>query len=445
MELKIEYVTLDSLRPYEKNARSHGKDDLKAIIASIQDFGFNDPIGVWHDIIVEGHGRWLAAKELKMEQVPVIRLDELSDEQRKAYALAHNKTAELSGWDFDVLAAELKDISEFDMSQFGFDMAAVGEEDAEVEDDNFVEELPKQAITRLGDVFKLGGHYLICGDSTDPETIKKLMQGQQVDLLLTDPPYNVALGMNGGHQLRPSEAKQLHRRTDGKIIQNDRWENDEEFIEFLIKAYKAALEVLKPGGAFYIWFAPTQAFNFLKACRESSMQIRQVLVWNKNTFTLGRQDYQWKHEPCLYGWKDGAAHYFVDDRTQSTVFEDKGHDIDHMKKEEMRVLLKELFEDKISTTVIEEDKPSRSEEHPTMKPLKLLAKQIKNSTKPGENVLDIFGGSGSTLMACEQLGRHCFTAELDPRYCDSIIKRWEDFTGQQAVKINDEIEMEKQN
>lgn len=257
MELKIEYVTLDSLRPYEKNARSHGKDDLKAIIASIQDFGFNDPIGVWHDIIVEGHGRWLAAKELKMEQVPVIRLDELSDEQRKAYALAHNKTAELSGWDFDVLAAELKDISEFDMSQFGFDMAAVGEEDAEVEDDNFVEELPKQAITRLGDIFKLGGHYLICGDSTDPETIKKLMQRQQVDLLLTDPPYNVALGMNGGHQLRPSEAKQLHRRTDGKIIQNDRWENDEEFIEFLIKAYKAALEVLKPGGAFYIWFAAT--------------------------------------------------------------------------------------------------------------------------------------------------------------------------------------------
>lgn len=157
MELKIEYVTLDSLRPYEKNARSHGKDDLKAIIASIQDFGFNDPIGVWHDIIVEGHGRWLAAKELKMEQVPVIRLDELSDEQRKAYALAHNKTAELSGWDFDVLAAELKDISEFDMSQFGFDMAAVGEEDAEVEDDNFVEELPKQATTRLGDIFKLGG------------------------------------------------------------------------------------------------------------------------------------------------------------------------------------------------------------------------------------------------------------------------------------------------
>lgn len=157
MELKIEYVTLDSLRPYEKNARSHGKEDLKAIIASIQDFGFNDPIGVWNNIIVEGHGRWLAAKELKMETVPILRLDELTDEQRKAYALAHNKTAELSGWDFDVLAAELKDISEFDMSAFGFDMAAVGEEEVEIKEDNFQEELPKQAKTQLGDIFRLGG------------------------------------------------------------------------------------------------------------------------------------------------------------------------------------------------------------------------------------------------------------------------------------------------
>lgn len=160
MQLKIEYVSVDNLRPYEKNARSHGKDDLKAIINSIQEFGFNDPIGVWHDIIVEGHGRWLAAKELKMETVPILRLDELTDEQRKAYALAHNKTAELSGWDFDVLAAELKNLSDFDMSQFGFDMAAVGEEEGEIKDDDFIEELPKSATTRLGDIFKMGGALL---------------------------------------------------------------------------------------------------------------------------------------------------------------------------------------------------------------------------------------------------------------------------------------------
>ncbi len=429
MELKIEYVSLESLRPYEKNARSHGKEDLKAIINSIQEFGFNDPIGVWHDIIVEGHGRWMAAKELKMETVPILRLDELTDEQRKAYALAHNKTAELSGWDFDVLATELKDLADFDMSQFGFDMAAVGEEESEVQDDDFVEELPKSATTQLGDIFKMGGHYLICGDSTKEETIKKLLQGQQVDLLVTDPPYNVDY---------------VGKTKDALKIENDK-KSDGDFHKLLVDAFKAADQVMRPGAAFYIWHADSEGYNFRGACREIGWQVRQCLIWNKNTFVLGRQDYQWKHEPCLYGWKDGAAHYFVDDRTQSTVFEDKGHDIDHMKKEEMKALLKELFEDKISTTVMEEDKPSRSAEHPTMKPIKLLARQIKNSSKKGENVLDIFGGSGSTLITCEQLGRHCFTVELDPKYCDVIIKRWEDFTGQQAVKINDEIEMEKQN
>lgn len=427
MELKIEYVSLESLRPYEKNARSHGKEDLKAIINSIQEFGFNDPIGVWHDIIVEGHGRWMAAKELKMETVPILRLDELSDEQRKAYALAHNKTAELSGWDFDVLATELKDLADFDMSQFGFDMAAVGEEEADVHDDEFVEELPKSATTRLGDIFRMGGHYLICGDSTKEETIKNLLQGQQVDLLVTDPPYNVDY---------------VGKTKDALKIENDK-KSDGDFHKLLVDAFKAADQVMRPGAAFYIWHADSEGFNFRGACREIGWQVRQCLIWNKNTFVLGRQDYQWKHEPCLYGWKDGAAHYFVDDRTQSTVFEDKGNDIDHMKKEEMKALLKEIFEEKISTTVLEEDKPSRSAEHPTMKPIKLLARQIKNSSRKGENVLDIFGGSGSTLITCEQLGRHCFTVELDPKYCDVIIKRWEDFTGQQAVKINDEIEMEK--
>lgn len=276
---------------------------------------------------------------------------------------------------------------------------------------------------------KWGGHYLICGDSTKEETIKNLLQGQQVDLLVTDPPYNVDY---------------VGKTKDALKIENDK-KSDGDFHKLLVDAFKAADQVMRPGAAFYIWHADSEGYNFRGACREIGWQVRQCLIWNKNTFVLGRQDYQWKHEPCLYGWKDGAAHYFVDDRTQSTVFEDKGHDIDHMKKEEMKALLKELFEDKISTTVMEEDKPSRSAEHPTMKPIKLLARQIKNSSKKGENVLDIFGGSGSTLITCEQLDRHCFTVELDPKYCDVIIKRWEDFTGQQAVKINDEIEMEKQN
>ena len=244
--------------------------------------------------------------------------------------------------------------------------------------------------------------------------------------------------------MRPSEAKQIRRRTDGLVIDNDDFNNEKEFTDFLVKAFKNADTGLKPGGVFYIWHAHNWSRAFFNAAEAAGWRIRECLIWNKNTFALGRQDYQWKHEPCLYGWKDGAAHYFVDDRTQATVLEDKGLDIDHMKKDEMKELLHELLEEKISTTVLEENKPARSEEHPTMKPIKLLARQIKNSSRPGENVLDIFGGSGSTLITCEQLGRHCFMVELDPRYCDVIIKRWEDFTGQQAVKINDEVEMEKQ-
>lgn len=223
------------------------------------------------------------------------------------------------------------------------------------------------------------------------------MQGQQVDLLVTDPPYNVDY---------------VGKTKDALKIENDK-KSDDDFHKLLVDAFKAADQVMRPGAAFYIWHADSEGLNFRGACREIGWQVRQCLIWNKNTFVLGRQDYQWKHEPCLYGWKDGAAHYFTDDRTQSTV--------------------------------IEEDKPSRSAEHPTMKPIKLLARQIQNSSRPGENVLDMFGGSGSTLITCEQLGRHCFTAELDPKYCDVIIKRWEDFTGQQAEKINDKIEMEKQN
>lgn len=214
---------------------------------------------------------------------------------------------------------------------------------------------------------------------------------------MTDPPYNVALGQHD----RPSEAKQLHRRTDGLVIANDSWDNDEDFIEFLRSAFELGMDVLKPGGAFYIWHADTQRMNFLKACERAGMTIRECLVWVKNVFTLDRQDYQWRHEPCLYGWKDGASHQWYSDRKQSTV--------------------------------LEFDKPSSNSEHPTMKPIPLIAYQIENSSKKGDLVLDMFGGSGSTLIACEKLGRKCVTMELDPHYCDVIISRWEEMTGQRAT------------
>lgn len=220
-------------------------------------------------------------------------------------------------------------------------------------------------------------------------------------MLLTDPPYNVALGQH----MRPSEAKQLHRRTDGLVIDNDSWESDEGFIEFLKSAFDNALKVMSPGSAFYIWHADTQRANFLEACKRSGMEVRECLVWAKNTFTLGRQDYQWQHEPCLYGWKDGASHRWYSDRKQSTV--------------------------------LEFDKPTANADHPTMKPVALMAYLIQNSTRKGETVLDVFGGSGSTLIACEKTGRKCLTMELDPHYCDVIIARWEQETGEEAVLLSE--------
>ena len=219
------------------------------------------------------------------------------------------------------------------------------------------------------------------------------------------------------------------------MIDNDAWETDEEFVEFLVSAFTAALGAIKAGAAFYIWYADTQALNFRRAAEKAGLQIRQNLIWVKSNFALGRQDYQWQHEPCLYGWKDGAGHYFTDSRTESTVIEDRIN-INKLSKDEMKALLKELLADKQSTTVIHEDKPSKSVEHPTMKPLKLLARQIRNSTRRGEKVLDTFGGSGSTLLTCEQLGRICYTVELDPKYCDVIIQRWEQATGNKAVRID---------
>lgn len=252
-----------------------------------------------------------------------------------------------------------------------------------------------------------------------------------MDLYLTDPPYNVALGQH----MRPSELKQLHRRTDGLVIENDAWDDEDAFVAFLKSAFDNALGVMRPGAAFYIWHAHTESHAFFEACMCAGFEVRQCLVWAKNTFALGRQDYQWKHEPCLYGWKEGAAHYFKDARNLTTVFEDAySANVEKMKKSELQALVKEMLSDGVSTTVIHEDKPAASREHPTMKPIRLMGRLIQNSSRPGQTVLDSFGGSGSTLMACEQLGRKCLTMELDPHYCDVIIERWEMMTGEKAVR-----------
>lgn len=434
--MKIIELATDELKPYENNPRNNAPA-VKAVAESIKQFGWRVPIVVDKDnVIVAGHTRHQAALLLGINSVPVIKADDLSEDQVRAFRLADNKTAELAEWDMEKLNLELAQLSEFDMAAFGFEELNDTDDVQEPDDDpdSMAKEI-EEPTTQIGEIYQLGRHRLICGDSTDKDVLARLMDGEEADLLLTDPPYNVALGQDSGHAIRPSEAKQLHRRTDGLTFDNDSWETDEKFVKFLVSAFTAALGVIKAGAVFYIWYADALALNFRNAAERAGMQVRQNLIWVKSNFTLGRQDYQWKHEPCLYGWKDGAGHYFTDSRTESTVIEDRIN-INKLSKDEMKALLKELLADKQSTTVIHEDKPSKSVEHPTMKPLKLLARQIKNSTRKGEKVLDTFGGSGSTLLTCEQLGRTCYTVELDPIYCDVIIQRWEQATGNKAVRID---------
>jgi site-specific DNA-methyltransferase (adenine-specific) len=409
-------IKVEELQPYAGNPR---KNDVavKAVAESIKNFGFKVPITIDKEgVIVTGHTRLRAAIKLGMKEVPVIRLDDLNEDQIKAFRLVDNKVAEIAEWDVEALIKELNEI-EMDLSIFGFEKQK-GIND--VVDDEFEIELPKKPNAKEGDIYKLGSHRLMCGDSTDPEVIEKLMDMDMADCFITDPPYNI--DYEGG-------ANSKEKR---KIL-NDHL-SDSEFGEFLQKAFVAASFNMKPGAAFYIWHADKETINFRQACDHANLEVKQTLIWNKNAFTLGRQDYQWKHEPCLYGWKRGGTHYFIDDRTWATVI-DEPLDIDKLKAKEAKDLLKKILEE-TQTSIIDADKPLRSAEHPTMKPIQLIAKQMLNSTRKGEAVLDTFGGSGTTLIVAEQLERRCYMCELDPKYVDVIIKRWEDFTGLTAEKLN---------
>lgn len=421
--MNITDIRTCDLKPYENNPRLN-EDAVDLVAASIEEFGFRQPIVVDKDlIIIAGHTRWKAAQKLGLETVPCIQADDLTSAQVKAYRLADNKVAEAAQWDLDALQFELEELDnmDFDMEPFGFETETFDEQIAE--DDNFEAELPTAPMTKSGQLWMLGKHILMVGDSTKRQDVEKLCSDASVDMVVTDPPYNI------DYTGRTKEAMK---------IENDNWGDDEGFIEFLKAAFENMRDQLKAGGSFYIWYASTQSKNFLEAAERAGLNIRQTLIWNKNTFSLGRQDYQWKHEPCLYGWKDGAAHYFVNTRNLATVIEDaENQDIDDMKKDELKKLLKSILGGVHETTVLDEKKPTKSELHPTMKPITMIAKQIKNSSRQGETVLDLFGGSGSTLMACEQLGQRCFMMEYDPHYADVIIKRWEDYTGEQAELIED--------
>lgn len=432
-----DWIDPNAVKPYERNAKIHDERQIKNIVNSIKRFGWQqDTVITADDVLVIGHGRRLAALRIGCE-MPYHRIDkeadQLTDEDIRELRIAGNQTNAETGFDFDIMSLETADLT-FDGFDFDLSEYTGAEETVDVKED-VPPEPPEEPRSKKGQIYQLGRHRLMCGDSTDAGDVGKLMAGTQADMLLTDPPYNVSLGQERGHALRPSEAKQLHRRTDGKIIQNDSWNSDEEFISFLTTAINQGINVIKSGAAFYIWYASTQELNFLLACKNAGIQIRQILIWNKNTFALGRQDYQWKHEPCLYGWKEGS-HYFIKDRTQPTVWEDTT-DFKKLKKEELVKILEDIFSDKVPTTVLNEKKPTASGIHPTMKPVALMARLIANSTKPGGTVLDLFGGSGSTMMACEQMGRACYTMELDPRYIDAIIERWETFTGEKAVLLSE--------
>lgn len=385
--LQIEYVSINDIFPYENNAKIHTDEQIEEIANSIQEFGMIDPIGVWkNNEIIEGHGRLMACQKLGIKQVPIIRLDELTDEQRKAYALAHNKLTMNTDFDFSILNEELASLDDIDMSLFGFEENIDIEEPHEIIEDDFSEDVPSRS--EYGQVWVLGKHRLMCGDSTKEEDVAKLMGDERADLFLTDPPYNV--DYEGGTK-------------DRLKIMNDKMENA-SFKAFLIDAFKNADLYMHEGASFYIWHADTEGYNFRGACVDVGWTVRQCLIWNKNSMVMGRQDYQWKHEPCLYGWKDGAGHNWYSDRKQ--------------------------------TTVLDFNKPVRNDLHPKMKPVELFSYQIQNSTKQGDNILDLFGGSGTTLIASEQINRKCYMMELDPHYVDVILERWENLTGEKAVLLN---------
>ena len=357
--IEIKYLNVNDLKPYEKNTRKHTKEDVKYIENSIKEFGMNDPIGIWgkENLVVEGHGRLMACKNLGIEEVPTIRLDHLSDEQRKAYAIAHNKTAEMSSWNIELLDLELAEL-DTDMSLFGFEEE---KEEIEITEDNYEPEEVINPKTKPGDIYLLGKHRLMCGDSTNQEDVLKLMNGELADLVVTDPPYNVNI-----------------QNSAGKKIENDNMSR-EAFAEFIDNAFCNLSTSLKQGGVFYIWHGSNARVEFEQACRNHELGVRQEIVWNKNAFTLGRNDYQNKMEPCLYGWKAGAAHYFIDDRTQSTVFDFVGKDFSEMKKEELVKLLNDIYS--LETNIINDDKPKINDLHPTMKPITLIGRQVKNSSK----------------------------------------------------------------
>lgn len=396
-EYRNEYskISIEKLKPAEYNPRKDLKpedEEYQKIKKSLVEFGYVAPVIVNADMtVIGGHQRLKVLKELGYTEIECNVVD-LDKDKEKALNIALNKiTGEWDNAKLEELLAELKETNiDMDMTGFSFDEVdnmlkdITGSKEDDFDVDQALNEI-EEPTSKPGDVWILGRHRLMCGNSTQKEEVMRLMNKQEADMLLTDPPYNVDY---------------VGKTSEALKIENDNM-NETEFYNFLIDAFRNMFESVKYGGSIYVFHADTEGLNFRNAFKAVGFKLAQCLVWVKNTFVMGRQDYQWRHEPILYGWKEGAGHYFVDNRKQSTV--------------------------------LEFDKPSRNAEHPTMKPIDLLVYLIKNSSKENDIILDLFGGSGSTLIAAEQIQRTCYTMELDPKYCDVIIKRWENLTGQKAI------------
>jgi site-specific DNA-methyltransferase (adenine-specific) len=377
---------------YKKNPRKndHAVDSL---CVAISEFGFRVPVVVNHDgVVIDGHLRLKAARKLNLTEVPALVVKDLTENQIQAFRLSVNKMAELAEWDIDLLKTELSELieSDFDISLTGFTEEEIQElfpiePPEELSDPDDMPEVDNKIITKPGDVWVLDTHRLLCGDSTSIDDIEKLTENKLVDMWLTDPPYNVSY-----------EGATKEKLT----IQNDSM-SDNDFRVFLTDCYTAADACMKPGAVFYIWHAGKESYNFIGALLDLDWKLSQCLIWQKHAFSLGRHDYHFKHEPCLYGWKEGNAHKWYNDRKQ--------------------------------TTLLDFNKPTKNLEHPTMKPVELFEYQMLNNTKNGDTVLDSFGGSGTTMIAAEKNGRKSRICEIDPKYCDVIIRRWQNYTGKNAV------------
>lgn len=444
--MKFETRRLADLRPAEYNPRKALTPEDPGYIQiknSILEFGYADPIVINSDgTIIKGHQRRTVMMDLGYVEADVIVLSIQDKAKEKALNIALNKIT--GKWDDKILKDLLLelDLEGYDFTVTGFhhddleDLIQRLDIPAEAADDDFNPDNAAENInvptTTRGEIWQLDRHRLMCGDATDPNDVAILMEGNKLDLVITDPPYNVDYGAKVG--FLSGYFAQTDSRTNS-TIQNDHMDTA-SFYSFLLAAFRAMNEAMRPGAGIYVFHAESTGLQFRQAYNDAGLKLAQCLIWEKNAFVLGRQDYQWRHEPILYGWKEGAAHYFIGDRTQDTVILEDELDFKSMKKQELLAFIDQMMRRyRDQTTVHYEDKPTRNSLHPTMKPIPLIGRLMNNSSKPGWLVGDFFGGSGSTLMAAEQLGRTAYLMELDERNCDVIVQRWERYTGKKAVKL----------